>query len=52
MLEGLCLRVPCYLTEEQKLKGKNISSHLLERYAVEGDKYLYNIVKGDESRFY
>jgi len=52
MPEGLCLRVPCYLTEEQKLKGKNISSHLLERYAVEGDEFLYNIVKGDESRFY
>lgn len=52
MAEGLCLRVPCYLTEEQKLKGKNVSWQLLERYAVEGDEFLYNKVKGDGSRFH
>jgi hypothetical protein len=52
MPEGLCFRVPFYLTEEQKLKGKNVSSHLLERYSVEGDEFLYNIVIGDESRFH
>jgi len=46
MLEGLCLRVPCYFTE-QKLKGKNVSSQLLQRYAVEDDEFLYNIAKGD-----
>jgi len=52
MPEGLCLRVPCYLTEERKRKGKNISSPLLEHYAVEGDEFFYNIVKGDEGRFH
>jgi len=44
--------ISCYPTEEQKLKGKNVSSHMLERYAVEGDEFLYSILKGDESRFY
>jgi hypothetical protein len=52
MPEGLRLQVPCYLTEEQKPKGKNVSSHFLERYAVEGDEFLYNIVKGNESQFH
>jgi len=52
MPEGLCLRFLCYLTEEQKRKGKNVSSQLLERYAIEGDEFLYSIMKGDESRFH
>jgi hypothetical protein len=43
MPEGLYRRVPGHLTEELKRKGKNVSSHLLERYAVEGDEFLYNI---------
>jgi hypothetical protein len=33
------------------LRQKNVSSHLLEQYAVEGGDFLFGIMMGDERLF-
>jgi histone-lysine N-methyltransferase SETMAR len=46
----VCSRwVPRMLTPEKKQKHVEICEKLLKRYREEGDKFLLNIVTGDES---
>jgi hypothetical protein len=37
-------RAPCLLTEEHGLQGKNVSSQLLDQYAVIGGDVLHGMV--------
>jgi hypothetical protein len=49
----VCSRwVPRMLTPENKQKRVEICEELLKRYHKEGDKFLLNIVTGDESRIH